>query len=160
MKTYVLYDSLYGNTEKIAQAIGKAISGEVKVAQVSKVDLSELKDLDILIIGSPVHGGRPSQATKKFLKDIPDDSLRNINVAAFDTRMVATEQSNFFMKLLIKTMGWAAPKIAKVLEKAGGNLVVEGEGFIVEGTKGPLKKGELERAGKWGREIENESKGK
>ena len=31
MKTLVVYDSVYGNTEEIAKAIGDAISGEVKL---------------------------------------------------------------------------------------------------------------------------------
>ena len=152
MRTYVLYDSLYGNTKKVAEAIGKAIGGEVKVAQVSNVDPAELKDLDLLIVGTPTHGGRPSSATQKFLKDIPSDSLKNIKVAAFDTRFSAEKQAAW-LRLLMNVISFAAPKIGKALKKLGGNLVVEPEGFIVEETKGPLKRGELEWAGKWGKGL-------
>jgi len=157
MKIFVLYDSLYGNTKKVAEVIGKGIDGDVKVAQVSKLDPSELKDLDILIVGAPTHGGRPSPATQKFLEGIPKGFLKNIKVAAFDTRYSNKDHSallGFFMKII----GFAAPKIAKKLKKGGGDLVVEPEGFIVEGKEGPLKKGELERAGKWGNIIGNNPK--
>jgi flavodoxin len=37
MKALIVYDSVYGNTEKIAKAIGNAITGEVKVLRVSEV---------------------------------------------------------------------------------------------------------------------------
>jgi flavodoxin len=37
MKALILYDSLYGNTEKIARAIGSAITGEVKVLRVGEL---------------------------------------------------------------------------------------------------------------------------
>ena len=48
-----------------------------------------------------------------------------------------------------KTGGYAAPSIAKRLEKAGGRLAVPPEGFAVVGTEGPMKQGELERAAEW-----------
>ena len=36
MKTLVIYDSVYGNTEKVAKAIGEAIGGVVRVARVER----------------------------------------------------------------------------------------------------------------------------
>jgi flavodoxin len=54
MKSFIIYDSIYGNTEKIAQAIGDGLTGEVKVVRVGEVNPSELKTFDLLIIGSPV----------------------------------------------------------------------------------------------------------
>jgi flavodoxin I len=52
MKSLIIYDSIYGNTEKIAKAIGDGLTGEVKVVRVSEVDTSELNTFDLLIIGS------------------------------------------------------------------------------------------------------------
>ena len=54
MKTLVVYDSLYGNTRTIAQAIGDAIPGEVEVLQVGDVNASELEAYDLLIVGAPI----------------------------------------------------------------------------------------------------------
>ena len=48
---------------------------------------------------------------------------------------------------------YAAERIAKDLVKKGGRLVAEPEGFIVENKEGPLKQGELERASKWAKEM-------
>lgn len=144
MKTLVVYDSLYGNTEKIAQAIGAALTGEVKVLRVGEVDPSELKALDLLIVGSPTHGGRPSPAMQEFLDKVQKPALEGTNVAAFDTRL-STRWVGIF--------GYAAGRIAKSLKEKGGNLLLSPEAFYVEGTEGPLKEGELERAAAWAREI-------
>ena len=135
MKALVVYDSTYGNTEKIAGAIGDALSGQL--LQVGDVKPADLRKLGLLIIGSPTHGGFPTQGIHNLLKAAL--ALDGVKVAAFDTR---TKASIF---------GYTAPKIAKDLEKNGGKILVPPEGFIVLGTKGPLKEGELERATAWAR---------
>ena len=45
--------------------------------------------------------------------------------------------------------GYAAPEIARSLERNGGTLLAPPEGFVVLGMEGPLKEGELERAAGW-----------
>jgi flavodoxin len=157
MKTCIVYDSLYGNTEKIAHAIGDAIAGEVRIEPASEIKISELKDLNLLVIGSPTHGGRPTPAIQKFIKNIPADLLKNIDIATFDTRVSIKEQPRW-LRLIINIFGYAAPRTAKSLQKRGDNLVVMTEGFIVDDKKGPLRKGELERAFNWGKKISNINK--
>lgn len=49
--------------------------------------------------------------------------------------------------------GKAAPAIAEALEQAGYAPVAAPTGFLVTGKSGPRKKGELERARRWGSEI-------
>ncbi|GAI36133.1 unnamed protein product [marine sediment metagenome] len=80
MKFLIVYDSNFGNTEKVAGAIGEAVTplGEVKVLRVSKVNPSELASIDFLIVGSPTHAGRATRATKDFLKKIPANALENV----------------------------------------------------------------------------------
>lgn len=140
MKALVVYDSQYGNTERIAQAIGEAIS--CQVLRVGDASPAELKESGLLIIGSPTHGGWYTPAVKDLLETLPP--LQDSKVAAFDTRIVT-----FWNRLL--PFGYAAPRIAQKLEGNGGNLVVPPEGFIVLGIEGPLKDGELERAASWAR---------
>lgn len=144
MKTLVVYDSLYGNTERIAQAIGNALPGEVKVSQVGDVNPSELSSFDLLIVGSPTHGGRASPAMREFLDKVQPSALQGINVAAFDTRHSS--------KLTV-IFGYAAGRIAGSLKKKGATRMVSLEGFLVTGTEGPLKEGELERAAAWAKKI-------
>ena len=67
MKVLIVYDSAYGNTEKVARAIGGVITGEVKVLRPGEVNPSELQSLDLLIVGSPTQGGRPTPAIQDFL---------------------------------------------------------------------------------------------
>ncbi len=140
MKTLIVYDSKYGNTEKIAKSTGDAITGDVKVLRADEVNLSELESIDLLIVGSPTHGFRASKPAQKFLDSIPRNALKGIDVAAFDTRMPASEVA-MGLRLLMKIGGYAAPRIAGALEKKGGNLAIPPEGFLVKGREGPLKKG-------------------
>ena len=144
MKTLVVYDSVHGNTEKIARAIGDAVTGEVKVLYVGEVDPAELEEFDLLIVGAPTHGGRPTEAMQDLLNKVPPSALQGANVAAFDTRIPTK---------WVRLFGYAAPRIAGKLEKKGGTLMGAPEGFFVEGTEGPLSEGELERAAAWAKEI-------
>jgi flavodoxin I len=144
MKTLIVYDSVHGNTEKIAQAIGEAVRGEAEVLRAGVVDPAELKTVDLLFVGAPTYGGRASPAMQGFLKKLQGSTLEGIDVAAFDTRLTAG---------WVRIFGYAAGRIGKSLEKMGGTLIASPEGFFVKGTEGPLKEGELERAAQWAEEI-------
>jgi flavodoxin len=146
MKALIVYDSVYGNTEKIARAIAEAITpfGGVKVLRAGEANPSELASIDLLIVGSPTQGGRPTKAIQEFLDKIPDHTLRNISVTSFDTRVKV---------FIAKVFGYAAGRIADSLKGKGGHLVTPPEGFIVMGNEGPLKEGELERATIWAKGI-------
>lgn len=152
MKACIIYDSMYGNTQKIAQAIGEGLAGEVKVVRVGEANPSELKTCDLLIFGSPVHGGRATPELDAFIKQLPANFLEGISVAAFDTRFESEEQGAG-LRLLMSIIRYAAQRLAKALVKKGGILVAEPEGFIVENKEGPLKQGELERATKWATQL-------
>ena len=149
MKTLIVYDSVHGNTEKIAKAIGDATTGEVEVLRVGEVNSSELKTFDLLIVGAPTHGGRPTQPIRDWLDKVPALAFEGTNVAAFDTRIPAK---------WVRIFGYAAPRIAGRLKKKGGTLIGSPEGFFVEGTEGPLTEGELERAAGWAKEIVKSAK--
>ena len=144
MRTLVVYDSLYGNTKTVAQTIGDAIPGEVEVQHVGDTNASGLEAYDLLVVGAPTHGARPSPDMGKFVDQIQAQALEGVNVAGFDTRMT---------NRLITLFGTAAPKIAKALEKKGGTLVGPPGGFYVTGGEGPLKEGEVERAAAWAKRL-------
>jgi flavodoxin len=136
MKTLVVYDSVHGNTEKIAQAIGAAIGSDVRVARVGEVNIAELGAFDLVVLGAPTYGGRPTPAMREFLARVPASALQDKKIASFDTRIPAK---------WVKIFGFAAGKIAGSLKKAGAT-VLGSEGFFVKDTEGPLLDGELERA--------------
>jgi hypothetical protein len=103
-----------------------------------------LAGIDLLILGSPTHGGQYTQPVKDFLARIPIQGLKNVHAAAFDTGST-TENQGGFGKTMINLFGYAAPRIAKELTKKGAALL-GAETFYVLGTEGPLKEGEIERA--------------
>lgn len=146
MRAFVIYDSLHGNTERIAQAIGEALGGDVSVRRAAGNEgAPDVSAGDLLIVGSPTHGGWFTEAIKGWLDGLPATALQGVHVAAFDTRTSPSVVSRIFR--------WAGPRIANRLEKKGGTLLVPPAAFIVEGVKGPLKAGEPERAAEWAREI-------
>jgi flavodoxin I len=144
MKVLIVYDSVHGNTEKIARAIGDAVTGEVEVHHAGEVNISESDTFDLIVVGSPTHGGKPTLAVRDFLKKAPALAIEGTNVAAFDTRLPAK---------WVRIFGYAAGRIGDSLTRKGGKLAVPPEPFFVEGTEGPLKEGELERAAGWVEEI-------
>jgi len=156
MKAMVVYDSKFGNTEKIAQAVGQALGpGDVDVVRVGNVQPQRLAGLDLLVVGSPTWRFRPTPAIKEFLNSIPRSGLKGTKVAAFDTRLTPEEiqSTSAVLARFVSIFGFAARPISKGLEKKDGEPVAPAEGFYVEGSEGPLREGELERAAGWARQA-------
>ncbi len=147
MRVLVVYDSQHGNTEALAKAIGAALAGDVTVVRARDADVAALEGLDLLVVGSPTHSGRPTPSVQAFLDRAPD--LRGVRAAAFDTRM-STRTAEF--------MGHAASRLARGLQDRGAELVGNPGGFLVEGPEGPLRKGEVERAVAWARDVVDKAK--
>jgi flavodoxin len=145
MNVLVIYDSTYGNTEEIAQAIADALAdaGSVRLLRANKVQPSDLQDVDLLVVGCPTHKRRPTPAIEAFLHCIATTSLSEVSAAAFDTR---------YRKPRLLT-GSAAGRLAKSLRQAGTDIVAPAESFFVVSREGPLQEGESERAADWARQI-------
>jgi hypothetical protein len=163
MKSLVVYESWFGNTQHIAERIALALQeeGEVKLLTVDD-DVPPLDDVDLLVVGAPthVHGtsgkrsreaaldqggfGTAGRGVRGFIDELPNGA-RGPCVAAFDTRAHKP----------VLLVGSAAKGIARRLREHGYKLVAEPESFFVEGTPGPLEKGELERAAEWGKKLAN-----
>ena len=150
--TLIIYDSVFGNTAKIAKAMASALEEhlEVDVRVVGEVFPEHLDRIKTLIVGSPTRQFKETSALDQFLKQIPADTLEGVHVAAFDTRMTLQDvKKNKFLALMVKIFGYAAEKIAKQLVHLGGKEIVSPQGFFVTGMEGPLVEGELERAADW-----------
>lgn len=151
MNTTIVYDSLFGNTGNVAKAMGAALPN-ARVMAVDDAKGISWSEGDLLIVGSPTQAGRPSPKMQAFLTALAPDALQRVRVAAFDTRYSAFDHG-IGLKLLMKVLNFAAPKIAGILERAGGTLVIPPEGFYVTGKEGPLKEGELDRAVVWAKSL-------
>jgi flavodoxin len=65
MKSIIIYDSITGNTKKVAEVIAKTLKCEL--IHIDKISEYKIEKYDLVILGSPVHGGMPTRKIKKFL---------------------------------------------------------------------------------------------
>ena len=163
MKAIVVYESHWGNTAAVANAIAEGIGLETRVLPTSRADREVLKGVDLLVVGAPVIGFRLStpealetMGRRPGRKNPPDLSHAPVRTwleslppadAAVDTFGVAAAA---FDTRVRGPFGSAAPAIALGLLEAGYHLIAKPVGFMVKGSHGPLREGELERARTWG----------
>jgi hypothetical protein len=164
MRALVVYESMFGNTEKIASAVaaGLAAYAEVSVREVSGAP-RELDDLDLLVVGAPTNGyglSRPQSRASAAQMASADGlisaqaGLREWLADLAETRPWAPAAA--FDTSLNKPrwlVGSAARQAAKQLRRRGHPLLAQPESFHVAGTMGPLVDGELDRARTWGATI-------
>jgi hypothetical protein len=165
MRALVVYESLYGNTAAVGEAIGASLRAhglEAVVGPVSRVNVGEATEFDLLVVGGPTHvHGMSSAGTRKtavgdekntFPEPTLEPGLRSWVkrlspgsgrlAAAFDTRLD---------KPVIVT-GSASKGIGRRLRGRGYRIVAEPESFLVS-TQNLLLEGELEHAAIWGAEL-------
>lgn len=97
MKTLIVYDSVFGNTEQVALTISKSIGYKenVEAFRVSDIKPEQLNGLSLLIVGSPTRAFNPTKAITNFLNNIPSNGLKGVKVSAFDTRIYKTNSIIF-----------------------------------------------------------------
>jgi hypothetical protein len=162
MKIFVVYESLYGNTRTIAEAIADGLrdAGDVTIGTVDVLRSDDVQDAALIVAGGPTHihgmvSERSRDAAHKDEKHGPPlpctDLLRDwlaqlppgdAPAAAFDTRIDKPAWLT----------GSAAKKIGRLLAEAG-HPILDAASFLVLGTDGPLAVGEIDRAQAWGREL-------
>ncbi|MGC8895979.1 MAG: flavodoxin family protein [Candidatus Bathyarchaeia archaeon] len=143
-RAIVIYDTKFGNTEKIAKALARGMEkGGVKVDYVKadEVDVNRLGEYDFLAFGSPTHAFGISKPMKTFLEKLKSVNLKGKKAFAFDT----------------KFKSWLAGSAAKGIEKRlrglGMIIVKLCTSAIVKGSEGPLAEGMEESFEKIGTEI-------
>ncbi len=160
MNALVVYESMFGNTKQVAQAIASGLANDhrVRLAEVSEAPMTVGDDIDLLIVGGPTHAfglsrpdtrdsaRRQAQGNELVSKGI---GLREwlqgaaipagVPIAAFDTKAKKP-----------RLPGSAARSAQRRLRKSGHPAARRATSFYVNGTRGPLVEGELERAQRWG----------
>jgi flavodoxin-like protein len=165
VKALVIYESMYGNTHLVAEAIAEGLraSADVVVASVHEADATLVAGADLLVVGGPTHVHGMSRAStreaavtaaakpesgltldpeseglgvREWLASLEELDLR---AAAFDTRLDAPAMLT----------GRASKGIGRALREHGCTLVAEPESFLV--TKATeLEPGEDAHARSWG----------
>jgi flavorubredoxin len=143
-KAVVIYDTKFGNTEKIARALSEGMKRGgliVDCLKIDEVDPAKLDESDIVAIGAPTHAFRISAPMKEFLRKLENVDLRGKKGFAFDTRL----KSRF--------AGSAANGIEKELKELGLTIIRNYASAIVAGTEGPLEESAEKRFEQIGSEI-------
>ncbi len=147
-KGIVIFDSKYGNTERIAKALASGLQGEgvdVECVRCDRVQMDSLKEYDLLAIGGPTQYGTISAPLEEFLRKLPPADVRGKKAFAFDTRY-ADERA-----------GSAAKDIQARLEKMGFEVVRPRASAIVLGGEGPLEIGAEEAFKRLGADLAKRS---
>ena len=160
MRARVVYESMFGNTQAIAQAVadGLAESMSVELEEVGSAAADIGGNVDLLVVGGPTHAfGMSRERTRESAVvqaagDVvsADEGLREwlgaltggsraIAAAAFDTRIDKPRMP-----------GSAAHGAEKRLRRLGFRVLIPAASFYVTDTSGPLVDGERERARRWG----------
>lgn len=162
MRALVIYETMFGNTRKIAEAVAEGMreGARVEVADVKDAPADVPQEVDLVVVGGPTHafsmsrhstrretahrGGRIAdvpRGIRDWLSDLPSDGHPQTFVA-FDTRVD--------MPLM---PGAASRSATRAARRKGFRHTAEPESFLVEGYEGPLVDGELDRAREWGRRL-------
>jgi hypothetical protein len=164
----VVYESIYGNTRQVAEAVAEGLGGADVVA-VRDADAS-VGNIELVVVGGPTHmhglatsssrrmavegakedghaavesGAADEPGLRRWLRDLPEGD--GAPAAVFDTRVDRPPVLT----------GMAARGIARRLRRRGYELVGS-ESFLVEDAEGPLEKGEPDRARAWGAGLARE----
>ena len=176
MKITIVYESMFGNTHEVAQAISEGAreaSSEVEVECVAVADASPelIKSIDLLVVGGPTHirgmtsgfsrkmgisGEEKLEAQGEPAHEMEEDAEGPGVREWFDGLPEVEDGGNaaaFDTRLPSRMAGGAARGIARRLRKHGYHLVSEPEGFVLDDAYGPMRAGEIERAKEWGAQL-------
>ena len=169
MRALVVYESMFGNTKAVARAIAAGLSEhlDVETVEVSTAPSTIGDDLDLVVVGGPTHAfGMSRQRTRQSAGTQTNRPLVSVGTGlrewltaqqfgratrggcaavAFDTRVGKSW-----------VPGSAARAVEGRLRRRGFRVVATAESFWVDGTLGPLRDGEQERARRWGARLASE----
>lgn len=162
MKALVVYESMFGNTEAVAHAVGEGLSEEMEVdlREVAHAPQAVTDFLTLIVLGGPTHAfslsrantradavrqGAPAERADTGLREWLGQLRKGPHselVATFDTRVDR-----------VRRLPGSAAKKAQRLARDLGYAPAGHASFYVSDTQGPLLPGELERARAWGRGL-------
>jgi flavodoxin len=156
MKILILYDSFFGNTEKVAEIFERSLSENHKtdIVKITSNEAFDPKVYDLLIIGSPTRAFSATKPIKEFIKNLESSTIQQTKFLVFETRMDANKVDNKIFTLLDKKIGSASQTIRKLILKKGGIVLKEPKSFFVDDSQGSLSDGENEKADRWVKEID------
>ena len=161
MKAVVVYESLWGNTAAIARAIAEGIGPEARVLSTAEATAAVIANADLIVAGAPLMAFRlPTDKIRNTLANTKDNKAPtppDLSHPSMRSWLAALPQGKGRAAAFETRFRWppggATTAIVKGLERAGYRSVAKRQRFLVKGTYGPLRDGELERARGWGAEL-------
>lgn len=146
----IVYDSWFGNTQVVAETIGKGINeiekNPVVIKKIKDISPNDVLDYDIILIGSPNHMGGPTRKVKKFIDNLGKLKIDNKQIAVFDTYV----RKNVHIGKTVRKME------IRISEKLSDlKILADGLSIQVKGVRGPLEKGELSKCILFGKKLIN-----
>jgi hypothetical protein len=172
MRTVIVYESVFGNTRQIAEAIAAGIQvsqngSEVVCVPVTGATASVVSGADLLIVGGPTHmRGMSSGMTRRKGAEGERQKTPGLPLepgyggpglrewfAGLGQADPPVSAAAFDTRVASRLAGGAARKISRQLREHGYRMLAQ-EGFIIDGTThGPLRAGETIRAATWGADL-------
>lgn len=133
----------YGNTKIVAETIAEGLEGhEATISDVEDINMIKLPYFDAILIGSPNHLGAPARVISKFIDSLGKLDLAGKRVTVFDTYM-----GGDFNKAVSKMEKRLMDNVPDL------DLISPGLSIKVDGMKGPVAEGELQKCTEFGRKI-------
>jgi hypothetical protein len=162
MRALVVFESMFGNTERLAEAVAQGLGLQMAVTMVraNAAAPSDVAATNMLVVGAPTHAlTLPAPATRQQAAARSDDEIDlRTGIREFlatlppgDDRPVATFDTRH--RRMRYLPGSAARAAGRTLCRAGWRMLVPAESFYVAGMAGPLLPGELDRAADWGEQL-------
>lgn len=171
MTALVVFESMFGNNERIAHAVAEGLSPRLptEVLEVGAAPTAIPSGVTLLVVGGPNHGfglSRPNSrrdaqrsasgplvsagiGLREWLPGVT--SSGPLEVAAWETRIRRPSFIHWFDR--------TARSIERELKRKGHRAIAAAEHFHVMGTTGPLVDGDLERARAWGARLAERASG-
>jgi hypothetical protein len=156
MTAVVVYESHWGNTAAVAEAIAEGLGAGARALDTDAANRSILAGADLLVAGAPViaFGLARESARSQLAGDIkaprPADVSHPLLRTWLDGLPGASGWAAAFETRIWWTPRGATGTIESKLTRAGYQRLAKAERFIVAGAYGPLRDGELQRARDWG----------
>lgn len=166
MRVAVVYESLFGNTREIAEAIAEGVRDAALGVDVRLATLTDAPapGADLLVVGGPTHFlGMASERSHRMRGQFAGAAVRRRRpdeaagppgmrewLGALARGPAGARAAAFDTRLDTLAAGGAARRIAAALRDRGYTLIARPEGFVVQEYDGPLRAGERDRARAWG----------
>jgi flavodoxin len=156
MRGVVVYESYYGNTKILAEAIAQQLEVDGHEAELRSVreHYPESPKGDIMFLGSPVRMGSVSGRVKRYVKKLDKDVWKDKPIVVFTTTMMLPKDATDEQKRSQEKWDRGAGGKLRDLAKSRGLNAVENHLWVeVEGIKGSLVEMGVENAKQFVRDI-------